>query len=65
MNEGRLQRHTQLSAIAWLRWRLFLNALRTTQGKLEFLSRVLVSIAFTILALGGSFGMGVLAFFCL
>ena len=65
MNEGRLQRHTQLSAIAWLRWRLFLNALRTTQGKLEFFSRVLVSIAFTILALGGSFGMGVLAFFCL
>jgi ABC-2 type transport system permease protein len=65
MNEGRLQRRTQLSAIAWLRWRLFLNALRTTQGKLEFLSRVLVSIAFTILALGGSFGMGVLAFFCL
>jgi len=65
MNEGRLQRRTQLSAIAWLRWRLFLNALRTTQGKLEFFSRVLVSIAFTILALGGSFGMGVLAFFCL
>jgi ABC-2 type transport system permease protein len=65
MNEGRLHRRTQLSAIAWLRWRLFLNALRTTQGKLEFLSRVLVSIAFTILALGGSFGMGVLAFFCL
>jgi ABC-2 type transport system permease protein len=65
MNEGRLHRRTQLSAIAWLRWRLFLNALRTTQGKLEFLSRVLVSIAFTILGLGGSFGMGLLAFFCL
>jgi ABC-2 type transport system permease protein len=65
MNEGRLQRRTQLSAIAWLRWRLFLNALRTTQGKLEFFSRVLVSIAFTILGLGGSFGMGLLAFFCL
>jgi len=65
MNEGRLQRRTQLSAIAWLRWRLFLNALRTTQGKLEFLSRVLVSIAFTILGLGGSFLMGLLAFFCL
>jgi len=65
MNEGRLRRRTQLSAIAWLRWRLFLNALRTTQGRLEFLSRVLVSIAFTILGLGGSLGMGLLAFFCL
>jgi ABC-2 type transport system permease protein len=65
MNEGRLHRRAQLSAIAWLRWRLFLNALRTTQGRLEFLSRVLVSIAFTILGLGGSFGMGLLAFFCL
>src|SRR3984885_15485738 len=48
----------QLSAIAWLRWRLFVNALRTTRGKLELISRVLVSIAFAIFALGGAFGMG-------
>jgi hypothetical protein len=54
-----------LSAIAWLRWRLFLNALRTTQGKLELLSRILVSIAFSILGLGGAFGMVFLGFFSL
>ncbi len=53
---------TQLTAIAWLRWRLFINALRTLQGKLEFLSHILISIAFTILGLGGAFGMGVLAY---
>ncbi len=48
----------QLSAIAWLRWRLFVNALRTTRGQLELASRVLVSIAFAIFAVGGAFGMG-------
>ena len=48
----------QLSAIVWLRWRLFVNALRTTRGQLELISRVLVSIAFAIFALGGAFGMG-------
>ena len=61
----RLHRRTQLTAIAWLRWRLFVNALRTAQGKLELLSRILVSLAFTILGLGGAFGLGFLAFFCL
>jgi len=52
----------QLSAIAWLRWRLFVNALRTARGQLELASRVLVSIAFAIFALGGAFGMGVSAY---
>jgi ABC-2 type transport system permease protein len=61
----RLHRRTQLTAIAWLRWRLFVNALRTAQGKLELLSHILVSLAFTILGLGGAFGLGFLAFFCL
>jgi ABC-2 type transport system permease protein len=59
------QNSAQLSAIAWLRWRLFLNALRTTQGKLELLSRILVSIAFTVLVLGGAFGMGLLIYIVL
>jgi len=57
-----LNRRAQLSAIAWLRWRLFVNTLRTTQGKLELLSRIFISIAFTILGLGGALGMGVLAY---
>jgi ABC-2 type transport system permease protein len=64
MNDGRLALHrrTQLAAVAWLRWRLFVNALRTAQGKLELLSRILISLAFTVLGLGGAFGMGVLAY---
>ncbi|MFZ0417455.1 MAG: hypothetical protein WAM04_05090 [Candidatus Sulfotelmatobacter sp.] len=64
MNDGSLTLHRrgQLAAIAWLRWRLFVNALRTAQGKLELLSRILISLAFTILGLGGAFGMGILAY---
>ena len=60
-----LHRSAQLSTIAWLRWRLFLNALRTTRGQMELLSRILVSFAFGLLALGGAFGMGLLAYLLL
>ena len=52
---------TQLSAIAGLRWRLFVNALRTTRGKLELLSQILIGFAFAIGGLGGAFGMGIAA----
>jgi ABC-2 type transport system permease protein len=55
----------QLTAIAWLRWRLFVNTLRTTRGQLELLSRILVSFAFTILGVGGAFAMGAFAYFFL
>ena len=58
MNSTRVM-PTQLAAIAWLRWRLFVSTLRTTRGQLELLSRVLVSIAFSIFAIGGALGMGV------
>ncbi|MGA9507615.1 MAG: hypothetical protein WBV55_03105 [Candidatus Sulfotelmatobacter sp.] len=57
--------YDQLTAIAWLRWRLFLHTLRTTRGQLELLSRILISLAFTILGLGGAFGMGALTYFVL
>ena len=57
-----LHRRDQLIAIAGLRWRLFVNALRTTRGQLELLSRVAVSLAFAIGGLGGALGMGVAAF---
>jgi ABC-2 type transport system permease protein len=59
------ENYGQLTAIAWLRWRLFLHTLRTTRGQLELLSRILLSIAFTILALGGALGMGGFAYFLL
>lgn len=61
-NGHTLSQPGQLMAIACLRWRLFVNTLRTTQGQLELFSRVIVSIAFVILGLGGAFGMGVLAY---
>ncbi|MFZ0769945.1 MAG: hypothetical protein WCA49_20045 [Candidatus Sulfotelmatobacter sp.] len=60
-----LPTRTQLSAIAWLRWRLFVNALRTTRGQLELFSHIFISLAFAIGGLGGAFGMGVAAFFFL
>jgi ABC-2 type transport system permease protein len=54
-----LHPRTQLAAIAELRWRLFVNALRTTRGKLELLSQIGIGIAFGIGGLGGAFGMGI------
>ena len=48
----------QLTAIADLRWRMFLNGLRSKRGKTELASRVLITLAFT---LGGSAISGVVA----
>lgn len=38
----------QLIAIADLRWRMFLNGLRSKRGKMELASRILVTLAFTL-----------------
>jgi len=40
----------QISTIANLRWRMFVNGLRTKRGKMELVSRIVVTLAF---ALGG------------
>ena len=61
MSEITLHPRTQLAAIAGLRWRLFVNALRSTRGKLELLSQILIGFAFAIGGLGGAFGMGIAA----
>ncbi len=53
----------QLAAIATLRWRLFVNSLRTTRGKMELVSRIIVSCVFTLGALGGAIGMGTGAYY--
>ncbi len=60
MSEPDNKPHTrdQLAAIAGLRWRMFVNSLRTTRGNLELLSRIIVSFAFAIGGLGGAVGMG-------
>jgi ABC-2 type transport system permease protein len=55
----------KLSAIAWLRWRIFVNTLRSLHGKIELLSRILISIAFTGLGMGGALLMGVLSYIVL
>src|SRR5271170_7990348 len=61
----RLHRSDQLAAIAWLRWRLFVNSLRSTRGALELVSRIMISFAFAIGGFGGAFGMGIGAYFAI
>jgi ABC-2 type transport system permease protein len=51
----------QFAAIAGLRWRLFVNALRSTRGKLELLSQIAIAFAFAVGGLGGAFGMAIAA----
>ena len=48
-----LQRRGQMTAIAELRWRLFVNGLRSKRGRLELFSRIIITGAF---ALGGAGG---------
>ena len=48
-----IQRRGQLLAIANLRWRLFVNGLRTKRGKMELFSRIVVTLAFAFGGLGG------------
>ncbi|MFZ0732298.1 MAG: hypothetical protein WAM79_08240 [Candidatus Sulfotelmatobacter sp.] len=46
----------QIPAIAELRWRLFVNGLRTRRGKMELASRVFITLAFAVAGIGGFFG---------
>ena len=59
----KLDTRAQLAAIAGLRWRLFVNSLRTRRGKTELVSRVIVSLAFTVAGIGGAVGMGLGAWY--
>jgi ABC-2 type transport system permease protein len=50
----------QISAIATLRWRMFVNGLRSKRGKMELASRIIVTGAFALGGIGGfSAAMGV------
>jgi ABC-2 type transport system permease protein len=53
-----LPQRGQLTAIANLRWRMFVNGLRTKRGKMELFSRIIVTAAFAIGGLGG-FGVAI------
>src|SRR5579864_1600831 len=44
---------TQLSAVAAIRWRMFVNRLRTKSGKLELASRIFITLAFAVGGFGG------------
>ena len=44
---------SQLNAIASLRWRMFVNGLRSRRGKMELVSRILVTSAFALGGFGG------------
>jgi ABC-2 type transport system permease protein len=48
-----LRRRGQLTAIADLRWRMFVNGLRSKRGKMELFSRIVVTTAFAVAGLGG------------
>ena len=51
------------SAIAQLRWRLFVNSLRTVRGRLELVSRAFIGIMMSGLAIGGSVGLAFAGYF--
>ena len=55
---------SQLSAIATIRWRMFVNRLRTKSGKLELASRIFITLAFAVGGFGGfSAAIGLSYFF--
>ena len=60
---GSLLAPEQFVAIAELRWRIFVNSLRTLRGRLELVSRILVGIGYSIFGIGGMIGIGVAAWY--
>ncbi|MGO9084859.1 MAG: hypothetical protein ACLQBK_06500 [Candidatus Sulfotelmatobacter sp.] len=58
-----VHRRGQLAAVAYLRWRMFVNSLRTKRGKMELVSRIIVGIVFAFGGLGGAAGMGFAAYY--
>lgn len=53
----------QFAAIAQLRWRIFVNSLRTLRGRLEAVSWILVAIPFIAMGIGGTIGLAVASWF--
>jgi len=59
----RLRTRQQFSAIVELRWRVFVNSLRTLRGRLELVSRFFAGIGYSILGIGGAIALGVAAWY--
>ncbi len=55
----------QMAAVAELRWRIFVNSLRTVRGRLELASRIFIGLAFVVGGIGGAVGLGGAAWFLL
>ena len=53
----------QLAAVAELRWRIFVNSLRTRRGRMELASRIFIGLAFVAGGIGGAVGLGGAAWF--
>jgi ABC-2 type transport system permease protein len=54
-----------MAAVAELRWRIFVNSLRTVRGRLELASRIFIGLAFVVGGIGGAVGLGGAAWFLL
>src|SRR5277367_601813 len=63
MTDPTLHRRDQLTAIANLRWRMFVNGLRSKRGKMELASRIIVTSAFAAGGLGGFSATTVLSWY--
>jgi ABC-2 type transport system permease protein len=53
----------QFSAIARVRWQLFVNSLRTVRGRLEVVARVFTFLGFGMGAVVGSISLGIFAWY--
>ncbi len=60
---GSLGVREQFAAISYLRWRIFVHSLRTLRGKLEMVSWIFAGLGYSILAIGGTIGLGVAAWY--
>jgi len=47
----------QFAAIARVRWQIFVNSLRTVQGRLEMVSRLFIGFSFAMAGVGGAIGL--------
>jgi len=61
--DGPLTTREQSAAIAELRWRIFVNSLRTQRGRMELVARIFAGFGYSVMGIGGTFGLGIAAWF--
>jgi len=61
--QTRHESREQFAAIAHLRWRIFVNSLRTLRGRLEAVSWIFIGLLFAGMGIGGTFGLATAAWF--